>query len=61
MENTEKADIPAPVIIGIIVAALALLIGVGFWYLNRPTGPTAEESASYLQKNMQQRGGGVRR
>ena len=50
----EKKEVPAPVVIGIIVAALVLLVGVGFWYMNRQSGPTPEESASYVQKNMQQ-------
>ena len=55
----EKKEVPAPVIIGIVAAALVLLVALGFWYMNRNSGPTPQESASYLQKDMARRRGGT--
>lgn len=37
------------VAIGIAAAALILMIAGGVYYMNRPTGPTAEESQNYLK------------
>ncbi len=52
--NTEKISTPVAIVIAAI--ALILFIGIGFWYMNRPTGPTAAESRSYVNADLAKQG-----
>jgi len=46
-----KSISPA-VAIGFVVTVLIVLAAGGLYYMNRPTGPSAEESQSYVQDDM---------